>query len=216
VGALLAMLLITPVRAQTPADPADDGLKRSVSLYEMALRGAVAVGGQKLAAKAQSIVPEMTLRTDPPIVRGVRLPHYGFHFDVQAPDIQSTVIVIDMMNSANRSARPTQPVSQVGRTAATGGLVEDDPMPGFNASREYSAYVREALIDALLDASGVLRLQDAEFLSISASGIDQPNANPLYRERKLVLTISGADLNAYRQGRVSRDQAKERIVEDRF
>jgi hypothetical protein len=210
------MLLITTTRAQTPAEPADEALKRSVALYEMALRGAVAVGGQKLAEKARSVVPEITLRTDPPIVRGVPLPRYGFHFDVQAPDIHSTVLVIDMVNTANMANRPTRPVSQVGRTAATGGLVEDDPMPGFNASREYSAYVREALIDALLDASGVLRLQDGEHLAISASGIDQPDANPLYRERKLVLTISGADLNAYRQGRLTRDQTKERIVEDRF
>jgi len=217
VGALLCALLPASLaRAQTPVPAADEALKRSVALFEMALRGAVAIGGQKLAEKAREIVPAMQLRTDPPIVRGVRIVPSGLHFDVQAPDIQSTVMVLEMMNILNAPPGPTQTVSQgPGRTTAT-GLVEADPMPGFNASREYSAFVREALIDAMIDASGVFRLTDTERLSISASGIDQTNTNPLYRERKLVISISGADLNAYRQGKITRDEVKERIVEDRF
>jgi hypothetical protein len=213
---MFALLPGSRMMAQTPVEPADEALKRNVSLFEMALRGAVAIGGQKLAEKAQAIIPDITLRTDPPIVRGVRLPGYGLHFDVQAPDIQSTVIVLEMMTTVNRPLGQPQPVSQgQGRTTAT-GLVEADPMPGFNANREYSEFVREALIDALLDASGVFRLADNERLSVSAGGIDQSNTNLLRRERKLVISISGADLTAYRQGRITRDQAKERIVEDRF
>lgn len=212
---MLSFLPAARVLAQTPVDPADEALRRNVSLFEMALRGAVAIGGQKLAEKAQAIIPDITLRTDPPIVRGVRLPGYGLHFDVQAPDIQSTVIVLEMMTTVNRPPGTQQVAQGQGRTTAT-GLVEADPMPGFNANREYSAFVREALIDALLDASGVFRLADSERLSVSASGIDQSNTNPLRRERKLVISIGGADLTAYRQGRITRDQAKERIVEDRF
>ena len=213
---LLALLPAPRVLAQTPVVPADEALRRNVSLFEMALRGAVTIGGQKLAEKAQAIIPDITLRTDPPIVRGVRLAGYGLHFDVQAPDIQSTVLVLEMMTSVNRPPGPAQPVAQgAGRTTAS-GLVEADPMPGFNANREYSAFVREALIDALIDASGVFRLADTERLSVSAGGIDQSNTNLLRRERKLVISISGADLTAYRQGRITRDEAKERIVEDRF
>jgi hypothetical protein len=210
------------VAAQTPTAPADEAVRRAVVVYEAALKGAVAVGGQKLAQQTAISFPEVTLTTAPSIVRSLRLPGYGLLFDVQAPNIEASAIVIDMLRTSREAGRPgpgpSMPVGQ-GRVGAT-GLIEADPMTrsaaGFDANALYSANVREALIDAMLDSSGVLKLGDQEHLTISASGIDSPNANPLYRERKLILTITGADLNAFQQNRITRDQAKERIVEDRF
>ncbi len=218
--------------AQTPTPPADEAVKRAVVVYEAALKGAVAVGGQKLAQQTAISFPEVTLTTAPSLVRSHRLPGYGLLFDVQAPNIEASAIVIDMLRTSREGVRsgapaprpgpapgPAMPVAQ-GRVGPAGGVIEADPMTapagGFDANALYSANVREALIDAMLDSSGVLKLGDQEHLTISASGIDSPNANPLYRERKLILTITGADLNAFQQNRITRDQAKERIVEDRF
>jgi hypothetical protein len=117
-----------------------------------------------------------------------------------------------------RSRCPSQPVAQ-GRTAAT-TLIEPDPMDAspaaFDPTAAYTSYVREALIDAMLDSSTVLGLGPSERLTIAASGIEQPNANPLYRSRKLIITITGADLQDLRQGRITREQARERIAEGRF
>jgi hypothetical protein len=206
-----------PLQAQQQP-PAPDSV-RAAFAYETVLRTAVSLGGRRLADQARQVVPEVILTTEPAIVRGLRLANYGFLFDVQAPDIQSTLLVWDMMRSPLMQpgrGGPAQNVAQ-GRAAAT-GVVEDDPMepPAFDPSTAYSSYVREALIDAMLDNSTGLPLGPEDRLTITASGIEQADANPLYRSPKLILTISGADLQAFRQGRLDREQAKARIVEDRF
>src|SRR4029079_1868628 len=142
---------------------------------------------------------------------------WGYFFDVQAPNIQGTIMVLDMYNQSRRG-RPggsqpggnsdVQPVG--GRPVVT---AEPDPMaddlaaPG-GPDRAYSKFVREALIDALLDSSAMLPLAPDDHLTIAAQGIDQPGSNPLYQTRKLMLTIKGSDLQDMRQGRITREQAK--------
>ena len=92
------------------------------------------------------------------------------------------------------------------------------PLPTFDPDREYTTYVRAALIDAMLDSSGVLSVTPGEHLTVVVSGIEQPSPNPLYRSNssKLMLTIAASDLLELRQGRLTREQAKERIVAERF
>jgi len=209
--------------AQTPVDPQDDAYKRTVVQFEMALKGAVLAGGQRLADKAKQIVPLVDLVSEPPIIRGVPLPAgLGLHFDVQAPDIQSTLMAMDLMRTVRPSARPSSTNPNT-RVVSSGGVVDPDPMTAapneaavFDPNAMYSAFVREALVDAMLDSSAVLKLKDTEYLIVSASGADRPYTNSLLRERKLILSILGADLTAYRQGRLTRDEAKAKIKEDRF
>lgn len=211
-----------------PAAAPDAAARSSTFTYEMALRSAVVLGGQKLAQQAATIVPEGILAfAEQPIVRGVKLDGWGYFFDVQAPNIQSTIMVLDMMNQSRRT-RPGTPVQNpdvqpVGGRAVVSATatVEPDPMaddlgaPG-GPDRAYSKYVREALIDALLDSSAMLPLTADDHLTIAAQGIDQPGSNPLYQTRKLMLTIKGSDLQDLRQGRITREQAKARIAEGRF
>ncbi|MEO8482115.1 MAG: hypothetical protein ABI634_07900 [Acidobacteriota bacterium] len=207
----------------------DNAARSSTFTYEMALRGAVVLGGQKLAQQAATIVPDGILAfAEQPIVRGVKLDGWGYFFDVQAPNIQSTIMALDMMNQSRRG-RPNLPVPSgnpdvqpvTGRAVVSAtGTVEADPndditVPG-GTDRAYSKYVREALIDALLDSSAMLQLAADDHLTIAAQGIDQPGSNPLYQSRKLMITIKGSDLQDMRQGRITRDQAKARIVEGRF
>jgi hypothetical protein len=221
-GVLLAAFSAT-LRAGAQADQPSDETIRSTFLYEMALRSAVSLGGQKLAQEARVVVPEVMLTTEQPIVRGLRLPGYGFVFDVQAPNIQSTLLVWEMLRSTRSPVesgprQSVRPVAQ-GRTAAAGVIEADSltpPAAAFDATAAYTSHVREALIAAMLDSSSVLVLQPDERLTIAASGIEEPNANPLYRERKLIITIKGSDLQDFRQGRLTREQARDRIEEGRF
>jgi hypothetical protein len=205
---------------QVPSPTPDNPAKPQTYLYENALKTAVELGGQKLARQALAIVPQVTLiAAGQPIVRGVKLPNFGFFFDVQVPDIdRSTVMVWDMVNQSSRPvAGPTPPGAQPVNTVRPMAVVAPDPMEGaaFNPDRAYSNFVRESLIDALLDSSGVLPLAPGESVTIAASGIDQPGAT-LYTSHKLMLTIKGSDLQELRQGHITRDQAKQRIIEDRF
>jgi hypothetical protein len=227
-----AALLVVSARAgaQTPPPSAADTAARSSTFtYEMALRSAVVLGGQKLAQQASTLVPDGILAfAEQPIVRGIKLEGWGYFFDVQAPNIQSTIMALDMMNQSRRlrqapvAAGGPDVQAVAGRAVVSAsGTVEPDPMgddlaaPG-GPDRAYSKYVREALIDALLDSSAMLPLLPEEHVTIAAQGIEQPGANPLYQTRKLTLTIKGSDLQDMRQGRITRDQAKARITEGRF
>jgi hypothetical protein len=73
-------------------------------------------------------------------------------------------------------------------------------------------------MDAILDSSGVLTLRESQWLSVAVVPIDVAVTNPLYRNtsRKLILSIRGDDLAAFRAGRISREEAKLRIVDKRF
>ena len=105
--------------------------------------------------------------------------------------------------------------------AAIGG-VEADPVtkpPVTEASLNamYTNFVKEALMDAIIDTGGVLILADAEKLVVTASG-DDVLTSQLQRlnTRQLVLTIKGIDLNALRSGRITREQARDRIAVQAF
>jgi len=215
-----------PVAAQQQAAEAPDPAKSQVLMFEMGLRKAVDAGGQRLAQRALQVVPGVVLAPDDePVVRGVPVPEYGFFFDVQIPNIlQSGLRLFEMVRGTppGGGAGPVRTTAGNGeqRTAATGGLVTPDPMASsvFDPDQEYTNYVREALIDAMLDNSGLLPLGDKDWLMLSASGFDQPTGNPLYRmdSRKLILRIKGSDLALWHQGKISRDEAKRRILEQRF
>jgi hypothetical protein len=211
-AAVVAALTPAGAWAQTP-EQIENAARSQAFVFERALRGAVELGGQQLAKRALVMVPELTLSTEEAIVRGVKLSAYGFYFDVQAPSIESNVILLDMM--ARQRSGMSRPVSATGTVAADPMVA---PTPAFDPDREYTTFVREALIDAMLDGSGVLLVAPSERLTVVVSGIDQPSPNPLYRanSNKLILTIAGSDLIEWRQGRLTREQAKERIVKERF
>lgn len=218
-GAAVAMLAVpVVVSGQAPAPGTENPARSQVIVFERVLRGAVEVGGQQLAKQALTVAPELTLSTEEAIVRGVRLPGYGFYFDVQVPGIEGTVRVWEMM--ARQRERP-QPLNPSLPVAATGTVAADpmvDGVPTFDPDREYSSNVRRALIDAVVDSSGVLAIAVGERLTVAVSEIDSRNPNPLYRSNpsKLLLSIQGVDLQDLRQGRITREQAIERILEDRF
>jgi len=213
-----------PVQA-APADPR----KPAVLSFESILSNAVELGGQRLAKRAIEVMPVQLVPTGPPVVRGIPLEGYGYHFDVQIPEILGSSLA--MLQSLQRRgpfmpSSPTRPVSESGdanRVAGAGGIVTPDPMAPpaaveFDPNAAYTSFVKEALIDAILDTSGVLVLSDNDRLTVSASGEEQGLATSLQRinTRKLILTIRGSDLNDLRAGRVTREQAKDRILKQAF
>ena len=96
------------------------------------------------------------------------------------------------------------------------GVVKPDPMAPFDPDTEYATFVRQELIDAMIDSSFVLRLNAEEKLIVSARVPAYAQANLLDSRRRVVLQVSGADLLAFREGRLSKDQVRERILEFRY
>jgi hypothetical protein len=192
-------------------------LKRQAGVFEVVLRQAVETGGQRLAQWAREVVPSVVLaQAANPIVQAVPLPDSSLVFNVQVPEIlQTSVMLFQQLQRPQQGPRPVANPPSGGRVSGTGVVSDPDSL---DPDRRYSDYVREALIDAMLDGSAVLQLQAGQWLTVAASGVDVAVTNPLYRNqsRKLVLSVRGEDLLEFRQQRITRDEVRSRILERRF
>jgi len=238
---VLAVVLIAPLAAQqpaqqpapgqdpqTPADTTDTQARFQIRQYEIALKAAVLHAGEQLAARAAQIVPGVQLApANEPVVRFVPTPE-GPVFDVQIPLLLDAGPVI--MKMLQQSQRPSpsspaitvaQPQAQPADRVSSSGVVTADPMTkppvqNFDPDHEYTDFARNALIDALLDNSSAVPLKTGERLEIAASGLEI-SRGLLYPDnsRKLMLVITAADLQEFRQGKITREEAKTRIKEER-
>lgn len=235
---VLAVALIAPVAAQepgseaaqtpqTPADTADTQARYQIRQYELALRNAVFHAGEQLAARAAEIVPGVQLApATEPLVRFVPTPE-GPVFDVQIPLLlDAGPAIMRMLQQSQRPSQnsPTINVAQPQSRVQGTGVVQADPMTqspvqsqNFDPDKEYTDFARSALIDALLDNSAAVPIKDGQRLEIAASGLEI-GRGPLYPDnsKKLMLVISAADLLEFRQGKITRDEAKARIKEGKY
>lgn len=224
----IALVAGAGLRAQAaPQAQPDNPAKLAASRFETVLRNAIEDAGRQLAQQARQFAPGIELLvSDPAVASGTRLQGYGFFFDVQAPDIRSTLIALeDMMSYYNARGAAPVPVRAGEATPSVPAPVPapalgtaSAPLVPFDPDQAYTTFVRESLIDALLDNSAMLPLAAGESLSIAVRGIDRPDPNPLYRRssNKLVITIHAVDLVDFRQGRLTREQVKDRIAQERF
>ena len=239
---VLSILLAAsmPLAAEQARPGGADPLRSQILTFEDVLRRAIEVAGEDLSKQVQQqlntpIPIQFGFDPTAPIVRGWPIDAYGYHFDVQIPDVAETGILVWQMWGGSRpnagiletppaGERPARPV------ASGGAVVADDPTTGPAASGRaaaapdptpivatYRANVRHALIDAILNNPGVLNLRDGDMLAVSAAGMGQSAAYRLStRSARLTLYIRGADLAALREGKLTRDQARQRITEKSF
>ena len=235
VGLALAVVA-APLAAQQP-QPLSEGFdtqtRYQIRQYEGLVKNAVLRAAQQLADRASTLVPGVLLApSTEPVVRFVPTPE-GPVFDVQIPLLLDAgpVLLRMMQSQQQQQLRPVPqsnavPVAQSPDRVTGAGVVTADPVtkspvmgggPEFDPDKEYTAFTREALIDVLLDNSGAVPVKEGQRLEIAASGIEVTRG-ALYPDnsRKLVLVIGAADLTAFRQGKITRDEAKARIKEARY
>jgi hypothetical protein len=227
VTGLTALLAVPAAAQQVQPDlggqPAEEALKEHLRTFEGVLQVAVENGGARLARRARQIVPDVQLAMrGTPVTNPVPIPGIGYHFDVQVPDILGTSLSLFELYTKMRQADAGQPSAgdPMAREVAATGVIQADPMtidPAFDPNREYGVFVKEALIDAMLDSSGALPLRPGERLIVSARVPADVQANPLSSEshRRLVLQIRAEDLEAYRLRQIDRETARGRILESR-
>lgn len=83
----------------------------------------------------------------------------------------------------------------------------------------YTGEVREALIDAMFDHSGPMNLGAGEWLTIAArADLDRRflSGDPNDMPQTMVLRVRGSDLQAFREGRLSREEAVKRVEVNNF
>jgi hypothetical protein len=218
-----ALVMAVPAVAQTVAPPAADAIRAQVQAFERVLSGAVDLGGQRFAQRAARIVPSVYLaQADNPIVMGFPVPDRGvFVFEVKVPGILQSGVQVFRREQQQADRLPVQTVSSPGRVGADGTVAADPmtetPVIG-DPDRAYSTEVRSALLDAMIDNSAVLPLEAEDLLLVVVTPNDPVASNPLYRvsPKKLILSVKGSDLTAFRQGQISREDALHRIQETSF
>lgn len=206
-----------PVAEQTSDALQIDQLKMQVRSFEAVLRTAVENGGRRLAKRAEEVFP-MTpplAMAGEPAVLGLPHPDGGFTFTVQVPDILSAYApIVNILRERPNSMGAAGP-TRVGAT----GVVADDPVTpraDFNPDQEYSDYVREALIDAMLENSSGLSITGTHKLVVVASVSNAVRRNPLDVSRLLILSVEGDQLMAYRQGKLTKAELRLKVVDRRF
>ena len=176
-----------------------DAVRRNVEGFERSLRGAVESAAAQLNKRLIEAVPNAQFQLQfqaLPVVNGVVMPDGDASFWVLIPAIEQTGInILKAIPAARRT-----------------GL---EPMT--NPNDEYTSFARQALIDAVLDQGMSLGLAPDKKLTVIAGELQPQGPSPfLPKSRSLILQISGADLLALRQNRISRDDAKARIKENRY
>jgi hypothetical protein len=87
-----------------------------------------------------------------------------------------------------------------------------------NPAQEYTDFTRLAVIDTMLDHAFALPLKEGQAFTVSVGAAAAPGPPGRLEAvgRRLYLTLKADDLIALRANRITRDEAKSRIVERRY
>ncbi len=87
-------------------------------------------------------------------------------------------------------------------------------------NRAYTDSVQRALVDAMIDFSAPMAIGAEEWLTVAARDNYQRDSlappDPLEEVETVLLRIKGADLMAYRAGKIDREEARTRVVASAF
>jgi hypothetical protein len=108
--------------------------------------------------------------------------------------------------SAQPSTQPAEPPRPAPPADAS------DPILS-NPNEAYRAQIRDALVDAMLEHSRGLNVGPAETLTVAARGAsDRPRLTVDTDLRTVVISVRGGDLADFLGGRISRDEARRRVL----
>jgi len=211
-------------------------IRREVAVMESILASKVEGAARELNRRIETPMPAGAfMLSGPPRAHGYRLEGYGYFFHVDVPTFSRTltwsVRVIGSPDPAVKSIRDfIQTVSdprektrldlalqrlelQLPRMEGEPGRDEGKGTTWINPDEAYISQVNGALMDAMLDHAGPLQIGADEWLTIAARGSETGVELGDFPEEAttVILRVKGSDLVAFREGRVSRDEAKKRI-----
>lgn len=182
-----------------------------IGMMEGLLARAVGNGAAAVNRKVQEDTPGAVLMTTgQPRARGFVLPAYGVFFDVEIPDINGSVELTMQQLQREVARRVEQQVVAAPQRTATAqslsALNDDDP----NALYRKAVIVQ--CIDAMLEYSKGLNVQQNEWLTVALRGSEQPFvANEIRSSQTILLRIKGSDIADYLSGRITKDEAGKRV-----
>lgn len=198
-----------------------------LQLLEGVIENAVRQGATEVALRAQMSLPVGALFMGPAKAKGFPLDGYGLVFHIEIPIIlESTVLLSQLSMPEPPGSRTVSGRGAGAGTTRAAGVAPDDPVTRSpiigdeflsDPNAFYRTAVRDKLVDVMLDHSRSLSVADAEVLSLVARSADSPGPSSLQDDsRTLILTIKGEVLTLFHTGKITRDEAKKRIVESQF
>ena len=223
---------------QVQARVAQAQARFQISLMEGVLERAVENAARVLNLQMQPMMPELFVWGAAARARGFRLDGYGVFFDVEVPMVrQSSMWLQQIMGRpddalkllsdhvrsiANANERdqldlalrqievqfPTRAgTSQAGRPKTV-------EAPAADPNEAYTNAVTAALVDSMLDYGGPLQIASDEWLTVAARAYEGPRdlaPDAPYDLVTIVMRIKGSDLQAFRAGRLTREEARKRV-----
>lgn len=194
--------------AQSPAKPAAEKMppqlqaRQQIAAFEGALENAVRHGAQMLNQRMQASNTDYgVMLAGLTRARGFRLDDYGVLFDVEFPSMRRSMVWT---------------MQELGRTnAAAGGgraVQAADAPPAVRPREIYQTEMTTALINAIVDYTGTIGVAPTEWLTVAArESVRFVPGDPTDTAITVILRIKGSDLQAVRDRKISREEARNRV-----
>jgi hypothetical protein len=191
----------SPVRPRVEMSSGQIQARQQISGFEGALENAVRSGAQMLNQRLQaSNTDNMVMLAGLTRARGFRLDDYGVVFDVEFPSMRRSMVwTIQELEKAN-----------AGRAVRTA-----DAAPVVRPREIYQTEIASALVNAIIDYPGSVGVGPNEWLTVAAreSLLDRRMlaADPNDAAITIILRIKGSDLQAVREGTLTREDGLKRV-----
>ena len=206
-----AQTAVAPSPAPAEAAPS---LRAQVRTMERVFSSAIQNGVDLIGRKMNEVIPGLRVFAGQPHAHGYQVEDFGWFFDVEVPEVQTATV--DLYVALQPDPRPVPPGGRAVGNSVTGAITpprDEVNLPAViqDPVREFRLEIRESLIDAMLDY-GQLPLKPTEELTVGARAADSPMSSIESSDTvTLILRITGADLALYKQGKITRAEAKARI-----
>ncbi len=187
-----------------------------MGILEGTLTGAVRDAARKVAKEVQSGTPSAMLYTGSASAKGFSLDGFGVFFYVEIPAVDMTVgLMVDAIERDVQRRLDQQVTNKLDAPPSAKDtlrtITAEDP------GQKYRDAVKLALADAMLDHSKNLELKPDEWLSVAARGSEGGLLpNEIYQLTTVVLRVKGSDLADYLAGRITKDQARQKVEMRQF
>jgi hypothetical protein len=220
-AAIIAAAFAAEAGAQSVVAPTPEQQRRhdGMSVFEGTLTGAVKVAAQQVAKDVRSGTPNASLFTGDARAKGFALEGYGVFVYVEIPslDVNVTIMADQLERDLQRRVQPGTPgeipmANRVETPSATEMLRHVQ-----ETGQRYHDAAKLALIDAMLDHSKNLELKPDEWLSVAARGSEIGlSPGEIFQITTVVLRVKGSDLADYLAGKLTKEQAREKVEVRQF
>jgi hypothetical protein len=197
-------LVMKPEQAARRIDP--ERRREQIIAMEGLLATAVRNAATAAARQMQALEPGLQYFTGIAVARGVYLEDYGVFFQVDIPGVSPTAQLrwmLDSMAGGRGAPDRERGIAQPARAGGAGSAA-------FDPDAAYVMAVQQKLMDAMLDYR--IDLQPSEWLTVAARDGEGP-AYPgqILDTPTMILRVRASDLADYLAGRITREEARERI-----